>query len=117
DHTRWIWTRLVVPGRPLGNPAVIATRAPDFTQPSSTTRRAASAIRASVTSWRRIDAAWTPHISEQRRTVSRPGDSAKIGTWGLGAEMSRAERPESVGTTSAARWRSRAATHALWATV
>ena len=68
--------RLVVPGRPLGSPAVIPTRAPGLTQPSSTTRRAASAISSSVTSWRRIEAACTPHIRLQRRTVSLPGDSA-----------------------------------------
>ena len=48
---------------------MIATRAPGLTQPSSTTRRAASAIRASVISWRRIDAACTPHISPHRPTV------------------------------------------------
>ena len=33
-------------------------------------------MSSSVTSWRRIDAACTPHISPQRRTVSRPGESA-----------------------------------------
>ena len=57
-------------------PAVIPTRAPGLTQPSSTTRRAASAISASVISWRRIEAACTPHIRLQRRTVSLPGESA-----------------------------------------
>ena len=64
------------PGLPLGSPAVMPTRWPRLHHPSSTTRRAASAMSASVTSWRRIEAAFTPHMSPQRRTVSRPGDSA-----------------------------------------
>ena len=72
----WTWTRLVVPGRPLGSPAVTPTRWPGRHQPSSTTRRAASAMSSSVVSLRFIDAACTPHMSPQRRTVSRPGDSA-----------------------------------------
>jgi hypothetical protein len=52
------------------------TRSPGLTQPSSTTRRALSAISSSVISMRRIDSAYTPHIRPQRRTVSRPGESA-----------------------------------------
>src|ERR1700733_6293190 len=75
-YSTWICTRLVVPGRPEGSPAVMPTRCPVLHQPSSTTRRAASAISASVVSWRRIEAACTPHISAQRRTVSLPGESA-----------------------------------------
>ena len=48
--------------------------------PSAGRRRGAwcssPAIRSSVVSRRGIDAASTPHISAQRRTVSRPGESA-----------------------------------------
>ena len=51
-------------------------------------------------------------MSPQRRTVSRPGESARIGTVGRCAETSRAERPESVGTTSASSSSSRAASQA-----
>ena len=67
---------VVVPGLPEGRPAVTPTRSPVFTQPSSTARATAAAISSSVVSKRRIDAACTPHISPQRRTVSRPGESA-----------------------------------------
>ena len=49
-HTFWIWSRLVVPGLPDGRPAVIPTRSPGLTQPSSTTRAAAAWISSSVTS-------------------------------------------------------------------
>ena len=76
DQTVWIWSRLVVPGFPDGRPAVMPTRSPGLTQPSSTTRAALAAISSSVTSMRGIEAASTPHISPQRRTVSRPGESA-----------------------------------------
>ena len=72
----WTWNSDVVPGRPLGSPAVMPTRWPGLHQPSSTTRRAHSRISSSVISKRRIDEASTPHISPHRRTVSRPGDSA-----------------------------------------
>ena len=105
------------PGRPLGRPAVMPTRWPARHQPSSTTRRAASAISSSVTSCLRIDAARTPHIRPQRRTVSLPGESARIGTVGRCAETRRAERPDSVGTTSASSSSSRAASTTLWAIV
>ena len=63
-------------GARRASPAVMPTRWPRVHQPSSTTRRAASAISASVVSWRGIEAACTPHISPQRRTVSLPGESA-----------------------------------------
>ena len=76
DQTVWIWRRLVVPGFPDGRPAVMPTRSPGLTQPSSTTRAALAAISSSVTSMRGIEAASTPHMSPQRRTVSRPGESA-----------------------------------------
>ena len=39
DQSCWTWNRLVVPGRPLGRPAVMPTRWPGLHQPSSTTRR------------------------------------------------------------------------------
>jgi len=102
---------------PAGSPAVIPIRCPGWHQPSSRTRRAASAMRSSVTSMRRMLVARTPHMSPHRRTVSRPGDSARIGTSGRCADTRRAERPESVGMTSASRPSSDAATQAEWATV
>ena len=49
-QTSWICSRLVVPGFPDGRPAVIPTRSPGLTQPSSTTRAAAAWTRSSVTS-------------------------------------------------------------------
>jgi len=49
-QTSWIWSRLVVPGFPDGSPAVIPTRSPGFSQPSSTTRAAAAWTSSSVTS-------------------------------------------------------------------
>ena len=78
------------PGVPLGRPAVMPTRCPACTSPARRLVGAASAISSSVTSWRFIDAAWTPHISPQRRTVSRPGERARIGTFGRCALTSRA---------------------------
>ena len=64
-----------MPGCPLGNPAVTPIRSPALTQPSSTTRRDASAISSSVTPWGSIDEAVTPHMSEARRTTSSSGES------------------------------------------
>ena len=49
-QTAWIWSRLVVPGFPDGRPAVMPTRSPGLTHPSSTTRAAAAWISSSVTS-------------------------------------------------------------------
>ena len=75
-YSTWICMSDVVPGRPEGNPAVMPTRWSFWHQPSSTTRRAESAISSSVVSCRRIEEACTPHINPQRRTVSRPGERA-----------------------------------------
>ena len=49
-QTSVICSRLVVPGRPEGSPAVMPMRSPGLTQPSSTTRAAAALTRSSVTS-------------------------------------------------------------------
>jgi hypothetical protein len=49
-QTVWTWNRLVVPGAPLGRPAVMPMRSPRVTQPSSTARSAEAAINSSVTS-------------------------------------------------------------------
>ena len=49
-QTSVICSRLVVPGRPEGSPAVMPMRSPGLTQPSSTTRAAAARTRSSVTS-------------------------------------------------------------------
>ena len=75
-QTVWICSRLVVPGFPDGRPAVMPTRSPGLTQPSSTTRRALARDQLLGDLDPRIEAAWTPHMSPQRRTVSRPGESA-----------------------------------------
>src|ERR1700733_10497108 len=78
-YTLWIWNKLVVPGRPEGSPAVIPTRAPGLTQPSSTTRLAASAISISVTSCRRIDPASTPPIRPHRLLARRQRVDRNLG--------------------------------------
>ena len=49
-QTSVICSRLVVPGRPEGRPAVMPMRSPGLTQPSSSTRAAAALTRSSVTS-------------------------------------------------------------------
>ena len=64
-----------------GRPARQAGRDPDALaalDPARARRpaRAAAAMRSSVISWRGSKAACTPHMRWQRRTVSRPGESA-----------------------------------------
>ena len=96
--------------QPGGDPDALPALAPAELDDAP---RAASAISASVTSWRRIEAACTPHISPQRRTVScraRARRSARSG----GARRPAAPSGPTASARPARRGRSsRAATQAL----
>ena len=76
-QTVWIWKRLVVPGRPLGSPAVMPTRSPrlDPAELDDARARVGDQLLGDLVAPHRRRPA-RPTSAPQRRTVSRPGESA-----------------------------------------